>query len=163
MKKQHLFSILIHLSIVFVLITSQLTLGWTSRKNPIKDRPVNELCPSTLLPPSEQKQYMAIETFVELSQTIEDNSAGSIFIFFANTYSDEDIESFMGPDWQKDITKYTQSWKKQDAINFLGFLAEQIGTNETLDAIKSASGLRWIRYNSFKDKMYFFRTILKRK
>ena len=157
MKKQHLFLGIINLLIIFAFITNKSILSWASEKNPTT---AHSLCLSSLSPPSEQKQYMAIEAFIELSHTIEDDSAGSIFILFANTYLDEDIESFMGPDWQKDITKYTQSWKKQDAIDFLGFLAEEIGTNETLDAIKSASGLRWIRHNSFRDKMHFLEQYL---
>ena len=159
MKKQYLLLSFINLFISVVLIMSKLTLGEASEIKPI----IDNVCPSSLLPSSEG-QYaevqQTIETFIKLSQVIEDNSASSVFVVFAKVYLGEDVESFMGSDWKKNIVRHTQSWKKQDAIDFLIFLVKRIGIDATLNTIKSTSSLRWIRYRPFKDKLYFLEQYL---
>ena len=159
MKRQHFLLRFISLFITFVLIVSKLTFGEASERKPV----IDDIC-SSFLSPSSERQYIeqqqTIETFIKLSQTIEDNSASSVFVGFARAYLGEDVESFMGPDWEENIVRYTQSWEKQDAIDFLVFLVERVDINATLNTIKSAQGLRWIRYKPFKDKLYFLEQYL---
>ena len=155
---------LISIFITFVLIVGKLTPGWASEKKPVKHFTTDDICPSVLLPTSEQKErYTEPQKVIEgsvSSQVVKDDSASSVFIGFAKDYLGEDTESFMGPDWQENIIRHTQSWKKQDTIDFLILLVKKIGINETLNAIKNTSSLRWIRYDPFRDKMNFLEQYL---
>ena len=166
MKKQHSFLNFISLFITFVLITSKLTLGWASERNPIIKKSATDHCPSTLLRSSQQEKLhirsqQAITASV-LGQGVKDDSAGPVFIRFAKKSLGKDFEELIGVDWQGDIVKHTQHWKKQDAIDFLLFLINEIGIEATLNAIKNTSYLRWILYKPFRDKTNFLEESLGR-
>ena len=148
--------------ITIILLIGKSTIGLAARRQIVYDS-----CAIAVLAPPEQEQaeqyissQQTIETFIRLNETIKGDAASSVFIAFAKTYLGKNIEDFMGTDWRENIVEHTQSWEKQDAIDFLIFLARRIGVGNTLNAIKDTSTLREMLYKPFRDKVSFLEQYL---
>ena len=63
----------------------------------------------------------------------------------------------MGSQWVEKITKFTQSWTENDAIEFLDYLVDLIGVDLTLARIRAASYFNYMHYNDFREKVDFYR------
>ena len=84
---------------------------------------------------------------------IEDTS-GYVFIEFANDYlrdREENVEEIITPHLQEEIIKNTEGWTVEEARNFLRFLLENIGPEQTIRSIRNDFSIIDFQVVSYSD------------
>ena len=62
----------------------------------------------------------------------------------------------MGIRWEERITYFTKKWNREDSEDFLVFLQNRIGTEDTIKRIKSPSYLHTINYKQFRKRVSLY-------
>ena len=62
----------------------------------------------------------------------------------------------MPRNWEVNIIAYTKRWNKEDMENFLNYLTERIGEEDTLEIIKNVSYFGSLRYESFRKRISLY-------
>ena len=76
----------------------------------------------------------------------------SSFVNFAKKHLGET----MGVRWEQRITDATKKWSRKDIEDFLNFLQNRIGTEDTLKRIKSPSYFKLTSYKKFKERVFLY-------
>ena len=82
--------------------------------------------------------------------------ASNVFVNFANDQLREDYYKVMGPRWTRRIFLYSAEWTKRDAELFLDYMVERVGTESTLERLKSPSYFEFMRYKDFRARVQLF-------
>ncbi len=94
--------------------------------------------------------YFLLIPFQAFSLICQDSfSTGSVFVQFAQKHIGKNWMDQMGAQWERRITHATRHWSQKDAEDFLNFLQNRIGVEDTIKRMKSPSYFSIIRYQSF--------------
>ena len=83
-------------------------------------------------------------------------SADSVFVDFAKKHLGESWAETMGSKWEKRITYFTKKWNREDAEDFLVFLQNRTGTEDTIKRIKLPSYFHTINYKQFRNRVSLY-------
>ena len=84
------------------------------------------------------------------------SKGGGVFVEFARWHLEKEYEEKLGQSWEKKILKNAKSWDEKESLQFLNFLKDQIGVEDTIKRIKSTSYFSNMRFESFKERVDFF-------
>ena len=87
----------------------------------------------------------------------QEKSAAAVFVDFVKEHRGENFERVMGSHWVETVIKYTPYWTAWETTGFLNYLVGLIGLDLTLARIKTPSYLSYTRYDSFKEKVDFYK------
>lgn len=83
-------------------------------------------------------------------------SARDVFLSFAKEHLGGELAQKMGNKWPEQIARSVTNWTPEEAKQFLQFLRNRIGEQDTIKRIKPSSYFSYMNYEAFIERVAFY-------
>ncbi len=85
-----------------------------------------------------------------------------VFIQFAKNQIGKNFNSEMPKNWKTKVTETTKSWDEPEMKEFLNFLINRIGEEETLKRIRAVSYFKLFRFKNFLERVKLYENYIEK-